>query len=87
MRQVMPHRSNIVADPDNCKSLLHKNAVRNHSSGLTSDRLLQLASAQILRLRRFAFSHRRFKRDQATGKAGVKLAYGGNTADNRRERQ
>jgi hypothetical protein len=26
MRQVMPHRSNIVADPDNCKNFLHKNA-------------------------------------------------------------
>jgi hypothetical protein len=26
MRQVMPHRSNIVADPDNCKSFLRKNA-------------------------------------------------------------
>jgi hypothetical protein len=24
MRQVMPHRSNIVADPDNCKSFFHK---------------------------------------------------------------
>jgi hypothetical protein len=26
MRQVMPHRNNIVADPDNCKSFLRKNA-------------------------------------------------------------
>jgi hypothetical protein len=41
MRQVMPHRSNIVADPDNCKSFLHKNAW-NHSFGLTGDRLFQL---------------------------------------------
>ena len=26
MRQVMPHRSNIVADPTNCKSFSNKNA-------------------------------------------------------------
>jgi hypothetical protein len=26
MRQVMPHRSDIVADPTNCKSFLNKNA-------------------------------------------------------------
>ena len=26
MRQVMPHRSNIVADPANCKNFLHKKA-------------------------------------------------------------
>jgi hypothetical protein len=26
MRQVMPHRSNIVADPENCKNFLHKKA-------------------------------------------------------------
>jgi hypothetical protein len=26
MRQVMPHRNNIVADPDNCKNFLHKSA-------------------------------------------------------------
>jgi hypothetical protein len=37
--------------------------------------------------RGFAFRHRRFKRDQATGKAGLRLTSGGNTADNRRERQ
>ena len=28
MRQVMPHRSNIVADPDNCKNFLHKKTRR-----------------------------------------------------------
>jgi hypothetical protein len=47
MRQVMPHRNNIVADPDNCKSFLHKNAW-NHSFGLTGDRLFQLDRAQII---------------------------------------
>jgi hypothetical protein len=26
MRQVMPHRSNIVAEPDNCKNFLQKRA-------------------------------------------------------------
>jgi hypothetical protein len=26
MRQVMPHRSNIVADPEDCKSFFHKKA-------------------------------------------------------------
>ena len=26
MRQVMPHRNNIAADPDNCKNFLHKKA-------------------------------------------------------------
>ena len=26
MRQVMPHGNNIVADLDNCKNFLHKNA-------------------------------------------------------------
>jgi hypothetical protein len=26
MRQVMPHRNNIVADPDNCKNFLQKSA-------------------------------------------------------------
>jgi hypothetical protein len=24
MRQVLPHRSNIISDPDNCKSFFHK---------------------------------------------------------------
>jgi hypothetical protein len=24
MRQVMPHRNNIVADPEDCKSFFHK---------------------------------------------------------------
>jgi hypothetical protein len=28
MRQVMPHRNNIVADPDNCKSFLTKKGWR-----------------------------------------------------------
>ena len=46
MRQIMPHRSNIVADPANCKSFLNKNAGPTHSLGLTSDRMPQLAGAQ-----------------------------------------
>jgi hypothetical protein len=51
MRQVMPHRSNIVVDPINCKSFLNKNAGPGHSLELTSDRMPQLAGAQIMLLR------------------------------------
>jgi hypothetical protein len=43
MRQVMPHRSNIVADPDNCKNFLHKKEVAHHSFGRTFDWPLRLA--------------------------------------------
>ena len=50
MRQVMPHRNNIVADPVNCKNFLHKKSRAYHSFGLTFDRSLQLAGAQIMRL-------------------------------------
>ena len=60
MRQVMPHRNNIVADPANCKSFLNKNAGHPHSLGLTSDRLPQLAGAQNHCFGvSFAFGHRR----------------------------
>jgi hypothetical protein len=52
MRQVMPHRSNIVADRRRCKSFLHKKAGADHSFERTSDRPLQLARAQTMRLRK-----------------------------------
>ncbi|HEY5206473.1 MAG TPA: glycine betaine ABC transporter substrate-binding protein [Roseiarcus sp.] len=43
MRQVMPNRSDIVSDPDDCKSLLHKKTGTYHSFGRTTDRPFQLA--------------------------------------------
>jgi hypothetical protein len=49
MRQVMPHRSNIVADPEDCKSFFIKNQARPHSFGLTFDLPLQLP-AQSMRV-------------------------------------
>src|ERR1700722_4315043 len=58
-----------------------------HSFERTFNRLLQLTRSDLGVWLRFVFGHGRFKRDQAIGKAGVKLPCGGNTADNRRERQ
>jgi hypothetical protein len=87
MRQVMPHRSDIVSDPYDCKGPLHKKMTTYHSFGRTADRLFQLAGAQIMRLASFAFGHGGFKTDQATGKVEARLPDGGSTADNRRERQ
>jgi hypothetical protein len=52
MRQVVPHRNNIVADPDNCKSFLHKNAGSFHSFRRTVDRLVQWTGAEVVRLRK-----------------------------------
>ena len=86
MRQVMPHRSNIVADPDNCKNFLHKKSRRIIALSERSIGRLDWPAHHPIRVS-FAFRHRRFKRDQAAGKAGLRLTSGGNTADNRRERQ
>jgi hypothetical protein len=85
MLQVMPHRSNIVPDRNNCKNFLYRKLGNCHRFGLTPDWLLQLASAEHA-CASFAFGHRRFKRDQATRKAGVKLPTA-EPAANRRERQ
>jgi hypothetical protein len=58
-----------------------------HSFERTADWPPRLAGAASRICVSFAFRHRRFKRDQAAGKAGLRLASGGNPADNRRERQ
>jgi hypothetical protein len=59
MRQVMPHRSNIVADPDNCKNFLQKKRWRTivlgeHSighfdwpAGITHLRKLRISSSAV----------------------------------------
>jgi hypothetical protein len=71
MRQVMPHRSNIVADLDNCKNFYSKKAGHYHSFGLTFDRPLQLASAQITHLRKLRISSSALQKRSSNRHAGL----------------
>ena len=80
MRQVMPHRSNIVSDPCDCKSFLHKKTGTYHSFGRTTDRPFQLARAQTMRLQASHSVMGASKEIKQQAKPGLNFLYGGNTA-------
>jgi hypothetical protein len=74
MRQVMPHRNNIVADRRRCKSFLHKKAGADHSFERTSDRPLQLARAQTMRLRKLRIRSWALQKRSSNRQSRLKLA-------------